>query len=1074
MEKTLKINKNQQAAIAHIDGPALVIAGAGTGKTFVITQRIVSLIKTKKALPSEILALTFTNKAASEMAERVDQALPLGTFTEWIMTFHTFCEKILKQNAVHFDLEPSFRLINKREAIHLFKEYIRAFSLDRYRPSGNKYKYVSDILSFFSRVQDEAYSAQEFFNYVTKSLLSFLKKHGLSESQFKNLLDKNQVKTTIDSFVYTVSNPKKIPSWKNLANIYPKVEEIPEDVSAEFNTLAGNFELARVFVEFESVKNELNLLDFGDMVQKTIELFKKRPAILKKYQQLFKYILVDEFQDTNYAQYALLKLLAHPNNNLMVVGDDDQSIYKFRGASISNILTFQKDFPKTEVYVLVDNYRSTQPILNLAYQSIQNNNPDRLEIKTKISKLLKAQGNELDTEINVTVSETGYDEAEWIAREISKLTGIKLSKLYSDSKPNSVEIVISEPKKETEPGQLTLIQENEASKNIALSDISILARSLNHVNQITEVFSKAGIPYNLAQGKNLLTEDEVLFILSFLRVLTDYTDDLSMLYLLRHKYNQLNPRDFMLINQKAKYSKETVLLWIERNLGLSLDNPEAKPVLSPEIINLHIKDDSIEKITKIFNLIAESLKLVRDQKDLTFIVYNTLSKLDVLINLTKEDNISAKIEINNIERILNIIKTFSLKFGTTNPDDFVRYIDSIKFSGEPPEDEEEFSSVDAVNILTVHKAKGLEFDTVFLVGLAGRRFPSDDRKDPIDLPSHIIHEILPEGDFHIQEERRLFYVALTRAKRRLFLSFAQKYNDGKQIKKPSVFLAELGINASATPKPDLNRDKLSEIMIDSSLTPDNKAIPFWEPKVSTLSYSQLNSYESCPYQYKLRYILKLPSKQSATFFYGSIIHELLKHMFLYLKQNNKQLPIENALAFIDNSWDPSPFDTKEESEAQKQTAKKTVQNFYAKHYESKGSLVVIEDTFKVLLKDIVLTGRIDRVDKTNDNKFRIIDYKTGNLKDIADVKNDMQLKIYAYAFTQKFMSKVDEISLFFVDHGKDQLIKLPEGYYDKLENELWEKIGPAVEKINSKQFTANPSPLCRFCEYRNVCEFAMT
>lgn len=322
------LNPEQKQAVTYGDGPFLIIAGAGTGKTTVITRRIAYLILSEKAKPEEILALTFTDKAAGEMEERVDKLLPYGYVDLWISTFHSFCERILRQHALDIGLALNFKLLNQAQQTLLIRQNFDRFDLDYYKPLGNPFKFIQNLVKHFSRAKDELVTPEEYLQHAEK------------------------IKVNQDSTMSGEALDQETARLKEIAEAYHTYQQILLDNSA---------------------------LDFGDLINYTIKLLQTRPNILEKYRQQFKYILVDEFQDTNWAQYELLKLLAIPKNNLTVVADDDQSIYKFRGASYNNVIQFKKDFPSSQAVTLLRNYRSMQNILDLAHQFIQLNNPNRLE-----------------------------------------------------------------------------------------------------------------------------------------------------------------------------------------------------------------------------------------------------------------------------------------------------------------------------------------------------------------------------------------------------------------------------------------------------------------------------------------------------------------------------------------------------------------------------------------------------------------------------------------------------------------------------------------------------------------------
>src|SRR3990167_3101376 len=321
-----ELNPSQKEAVTHGNDPLLIIAGAGTGKTTVITRCIAYLISSKIAKPEEILALTFTDKAASEMEERIDLLIPYGYANILISTFHAFGDRILRENAIDLGISPDFRLLTKPEQIIFFREHLFEFPLKYYRPLGDPTKHIEAIITLISRAKDEDVSSDEYLRYAG---------------------------------------------------------QIQEGNEAE-----RQMELASAYKKYEELKIKYGFLDFGDQVNLALRLLRERPDIREDYQRRFKYILVDEFQDTNYAQFQLVKLIADKYRNITVVGDDDQSIYKFRGAAISNILGFKDTYPDARQIVLTKNYRSTQSILDSAYRLICHNNHDRLEVKNNVDKRL--------------------------------------------------------------------------------------------------------------------------------------------------------------------------------------------------------------------------------------------------------------------------------------------------------------------------------------------------------------------------------------------------------------------------------------------------------------------------------------------------------------------------------------------------------------------------------------------------------------------------------------------------------------------------------------------------------------
>src|SRR3989304_481591 len=425
MSEQKKLNKEQKETVEFGSGPLLIIAGAGTGKTTVITERIKHLISSELAKPQEILALTFTEKAAREMETRVDEIMPYGYTQMWIMTFHSFCDRVLRTEALHIGLDPRYKLMTEADATALVRKSLFKFDLDYFRPLGNPTKFISGILQHFSRLQDEDISPAEYFRWAQNHNSRLRRSYG-GQAKLKS------------------ENSEEIKKWKELAGAYRTYDE---------------------------VKVKENVMDFGDLITKTLKLFRDRPNVLKEYREKFKYILVDEYQDTNFAQNELVKLLAGKKGNVTVVADDDQSIYRFRGAAISNIVQFRKSFPKTRVITLIQNYRSTQEILDKAYQLIQNKNPDRLEVVEKIGKKLVSQVDKNGEDINFIHRDRIENEADSVAKELIQL--IKLQKY--DYK-----------------------------------DIAVLVRANNHADAFARAFAWQGIPYQFLGPGRLFRQSEVV------------------------------------------------------------------------------------------------------------------------------------------------------------------------------------------------------------------------------------------------------------------------------------------------------------------------------------------------------------------------------------------------------------------------------------------------------------------------------------------------------------------------------------------------------------------------------------
>ena len=766
-----KLNKDQIEAIEHASGPLLIIAGAGTGKTTVITERIKYLISRGLAKPEEILALTFTEKAASEMEGRIDEIMPLSYGDLWTLTFHSFCDRILREEALEIGLSTNYKLLTKVESVDLVKKNLFDFELDYYRPLGNPYKFIEGMLTHFSRLQDELVSPIDYINWFKK----------LQNSKNQKLEEKEKL---------------EIKKYQELSSAYKFYSEL---------------------------KIKDNFMDFADLVSNTVKLFQTRPNVLKNYQDKFKYILVDEYQDTNYAQNELVNLLASKSQNLTVVCDDNQSIYRFRGAAISNILQFKDKYRKARIITLNQNYRSTQAILDSAYRLIKHNDPDTLEARLGISKKLLSQSKSYENEIKFIHASSGVEEAEEVAKEIINLTTGQLDNWTQVEMSRSTDV-----------------------KLYSYGDIAILVRANNHAESFIQELERQGVPYQFLGPQKLFEKDEIIDLISYLKALYNPHDSVNLYRLLSSNIFGFETSDLHKLFIKSK--KE-----------------------SKEVYELILEEEKFDKVTK---LIKGQINEI-NKKQAGEVLYEFVKETGLLNQLVDEEN---DVKVKNISKFFEKIKKYEDSQGSkkVNVYEIVDYINLLEEVGDVPiVDNDDWQNQNAVNILTVHSSKGLEFPVVFLVNLVNERFPSRERADQIPIPTELIKEELPQGNFHLQEERRLFYVGMTRAKERLYFTGAKYYGDGKREKKVSPFVMEAfgeQLYTSTTRRPDsyIFSHKMSRSpVVQKSRT----------EKVEYLSVSQIETFKTCPMHYKLRYIYKIPTPPSASISFGISIHETLKQIF---------------------------------------------------------------------------------------------------------------------------------------------------------------------------------------------------
>ena len=964
------LNAQQEKAVTFGNGPLLIIAGAGTGKTTVLTRRIVWLMEQALAKPEEILALTFTEKAANEMVERVDMLLPLGYSDINISTFHAFAQKILSQHALDIGLPGDFKVITDTQAWMLIKKHLYDFDLDYYKPVGNPNKFIHALLKHFNKAKGEEITPEDYLKYAEGLRLAG------------------------DSVEVKKKARKRRKGSKGV--------EVNGEV--DLTEAARILEVANAYHKYQKLLLDNGYLDFGDLINYTLKFFRERPKILERYQKQYQYILVDEFQDTDLSQYNLVKLLSHPENNITVVGDDDQSIYKFRGASVSNILKFKEDYPKASEVTLVENYRSTQNILDLSYDFIKLNNPERLEAKLKISKKLKSCLKDKGL-IEVIHAGSGYEEARRVTDKIIELT---------------------------EKDKLTF------------NDFAILARANDHSEAFIAELSRRNIPYIFVANRGLYKKPLILDILAYLRLLDNYHESDNLFRVLNFRKFKIADGDIIDLTQTAK--KKTLSLYEVVKNHRSL---------------VHVAKQSEDKMDELLRLLTKHSTLAREMP-VSELLVRILTDLDITKNLAED---SAE----NVERrsLLEQFYRKTQKHEEENDDNTLKgFMGMLKLELEAGDQGELASNAEmgpeAVKIMTIHASKGLEFSCVFVVNMVDQRFPSRERKETIEIPEKLVKEILPEGDAHLMEERRLFYVAATRAKKFLFLTWADDYG-GTQNKKPSRFLVELGLEEKAK-----KVGPSGEVFFPKAEAPAKSA-----PKLAipdTFSFSHISCFLHCPLEYKYKYIYHLPLPGEAQLSFGVTIHKTLEKYLNALIQLNaagnqpdlfgpkkagaiKLPPKELLFKYYQESWVDDWFADKIQKEDYRKRGVVYLENFYQKFSENPRLPKFLEKPFKLKLGQYKFTGKIDRGDTNPEGTINIVDYKTGEPKPKLSPVDKQQLLIYQWAASEQFGEKVKSLNYWYLQSLGDSGEFI--GSLDDLkevQNKLLEVIGEIIETTKTGSF----------------------
>ena len=602
------LNQSQKEAVSCISGPLLIVAGAGSGKTKVLTSRIAHILKLNKAFPNQILSVTFTNKAAREMNNRVSKILGNNEIgLPWLGTFHSICAKILRRHAKAVNLNQNFTIIDQDDQLRLIKSICNAENID--------------------------------------------------------------IKKISPNFIMSLIN-----KWKNLG-WYPDNVVLKNNENIEKNLL-------KIYKIYQYKLIDLNACDFGDLILHCVSLFEKNQDINEMYSKTFKYILVDEYQDTNFIQSKWLKLLTKTHNNICCVGDDDQSIYSWRGAEIKNFLEFDKIYKNTKIIKLEENYRSSQNILNVASELISNN-------EKRLGKKLNSNQSEGEL-VNLNCFKNGKEEA------------INISKIL----------------------------ENQISKKYNLNNVAILVRAIFQTREFEERFLKIGLPYRILGGVKFYERAEIKDCIAYLRIVYQNKDDLAFERIVNVPKRSIGDTSFKMISAYAK------------NNGLSLEKS------SKSLIELN----KIKPKTKIglFNFLKLLEKWRNDyfdkKVDHVKLLQIILDESGYSLLLKNKKDLENENRLENIKELLNAMKEFD------NLESFLEHV-SLATSIDNDWDGEK------VNLMTMHSSKGLEFDTVFLPGWEEGLFPHQKSIDE-------------KGQKGLEEERRLAYVGITRAKHEVYISFS--------------------------------------------------------------------------------------------------------------------------------------------------------------------------------------------------------------------------------------------------------------------------------------------------------------
>ena len=999
------LDPDQLRAVTHGEGPLLVVAGAGTGKTQVITRRIAWLIATRRAKPSEILALTFTDKAADEMGVRVDQLVPYGYTDTEIATFHAFGDRLIREHALQLGLPPDVRVLSRAEAVVFLREHLFEFDLDAYRPLGDPTRFLAALVTLFSRCKDEDISPATYVSYAARLAAEA-------------------------SIVADAGG---------------------SDAAAAGEDAAHHAELASAYARYQELLAANGFIDFGDQVALALRLVRESASARAAIAGRFRYVLVDEFQDTNRAQAELVTALAEPHRNITVVGDDDQAIYAFRGAAIENILGFRDRYPTARTVVLRRNYRSLGPILDASYRLIRFNDPDRLEVRTGIAKRLRPQRREAGIAVRLEPFATGSEEADWIAADIARRVG-----------------------------------EGRAPREHA-----VLVRANGHADPILRALNVCGVPWRFSGSSGLYARPEVRLLLAFLRTVADPHSSVDLYALASSEVYAIRGKDLAAVVNMARRRNRSV--WDV------LEEVDCQPGI------LRLDPPSRAAIHRLVGDVVRFTSMAHE-RPAGEVLYAFLRDSGLLSRLAATATTAADEGLGNIARFFDLIRAQSAVLADDRAVFVARHLETLIEAGDDPATADLDPDADAVAVLTVHKAKGLEFPVVYLPGLVTGRFPGNGRGEPLPLPAGLGRGEPPTPERALAEERRLFYVAMTRARDELVFTHAADYG-GARARRVSPFVLEAldlppteaapGLGA-VTSAPEERLARFAAVDVPAPA----RSIRRDEPLM--LSFGQVDAYLSCPLRYKYGHVLRIPTPPHHALVYGSAMHKVVQ-VFHHRHARGHVMSEAELDEVLASAWSNEGFVSREHEEARLQAARSALRRFREEQLLPEAVIpTYVEREFAFDIDGDRVRGRWDRVDieSVRDDaaapagtpaagdetpaptvdvvtptlgimgreRVTITDYKTSDVRDPAKAKQrareSLQLQIYAMGYEAMTGRLPDEVALHFLDTGLVGRVDVDPKRVAKARA----RISEVANGIRAGRFEATPDPMtCTRCPFRDIC-----
>jgi len=1039
------LNANQRAVVTHPGGPLLVVAGAGTGKTRVLTRRFAWLVE--QGTPADgILALTFSTPAAAEMRERLETLLDAPYEELNVSTFHSFCLKLLRDEALEACVDPFLSPVTPADRLALLLDRIDDLSLRHHEIRGNPAPLLASFVSRIDRLKDELISADE------------------------------------------------LRAW---------AERLPATTDAERAHTCREREFARLYADHDRLLSERGALDFGDLIVRSFKLLHEHPHVRERTARRFQHVLVDEYQDTNFAQGMLLRLLVEDHANVTVVGDDDQAIYRFRGASQKNLLEFERELPDVTTVKLERNFRSGRRILDAA---------------TAVVAPIEAR----------------------VEKKLTGASGGRVRFWSCSSERAQAQAVAAEADRLIEGG-------------VAPEEIAVLVRSVKSEGAVVAAaLEERAIPFRTLGAAAYFQRAEVRDVLAWLRALADPGDSGAVVRALSRPPIELRSVDVARLTQLARRRK--------------LDMPSA---VAAALEGPQLSEEGRDRARAFLRLYRSASTAFEDRRPDAFVM-----RLIERIGLRRQQVFATHAD--TVERLRNIAKLPELATAYMRREpqatarEFARYLAAVAESGLREDEAVEQPSTSAVPVMTMHAAKGLEFDHVFVLGLSAGAMPGPFRAPNGDVPDELLKERLELGSpraEHEAEMRRLLHVAMTRARKGLVLAWAQTGAPGT-TPRPSPFYEEaraaLGLEEETVeeelfgPAEGLHstfrimRDelldtvarvggRLGEMRLDTYLDVDQAMARYLElikvaalieraregqsldtalPEVNEilaqcstpeqreifeasgldswlrdtgrdpaelpgstngsdasldpfiprrgrglmLSASDIDTYRICPLKYKFARVFRIPQEPTINQRFGIVMHQVLERF-----HTEGGGSLERLRELFEISWRRSGFGDSDDELQFRERAVEALERYWRQNDASEAEPVWFERSFAFKIGPHLLRGRVDRVDRHPDGSFELIDYKTGKAKTADELREDVQLSVYQMGARESWRLETSAQSYFYVLSGE----KVPVEHSAEELDRVRTTVSEIASGILKQRFEPTPSPeICSFCDYRIICPAA--